>query len=121
MIYLCAAILVAYNIITAWWHAKLIKRDLRIYHGWWAAAYILFTGALCLMSHSGWLAIFSFFVRKPVFDISLNLFRELPMFYVSNDPDSIIDDIHYSLFEKRSEIYLFIYFIFALLITLFLL
>lgn len=116
---IAAALVVAYNIATAWWHSRLIKQHRRIYHGWWAAAYFLLIGALCIFYNSGWLAIFSLFIRKPLFDVSLNIFRELPLFYVSSDPDSIIDDIHYSLFEKRSEIYLFVYFFIAL-ISLFL-
>ena len=120
MTFLFAALIIAYNIITAWWHSVLIKQGRRIYHGWWATAYLLLIGILCVVSGSGWLAIFSLLIRKPVFDVALNLFRDLPMFYVSSDPDSLIDDIHYSLFEKRSEIYLLIY-LFTALITLILL
>lgn len=110
-------IILAINILMAWYHARLIKADRPIRHGWWAALYITLCGALCLFAESGWLAIFAILIRKPLFDVSLNYFRGKPLFYVASDPDSLIDDIHLTLFGKKNEWYLLFYAVAALIVS----
>jgi len=109
MIYLFQLILVAVNIAMAAYHAKLIKAEKKINHPLWGALYLIFATLLSWAIHDWTLFILSLFIRKVFFDLSLNLFRELPLFYVSTETTSIIDKLHYKLFGKKSEIYMGIY------------
>jgi len=109
LIYLFEILLAGINVWMAWYHSRLIKAGKKINHGLWGGAYLMAATLLSWLIHDWWLVVLSLFIRKVVFDLSLNLFRELPLFYVSTETTSIIDKIHYKLFGKKSEIYMGIY------------
>ena len=109
MIYFFEIFLAIVNIAMAAYHAKLFKQDKTVNHGLWGGAYLVVAAWLSLWIHSWWLFILSLFIRKVVFDLSLNLFRGLPLFYVSTETTSLIDKFHYKLFGKNSELYMAIY------------
>ena len=117
MLYIYELILLFVNVAMAAYHAKLIKQERKVQHGLWGGGYFLFAGILCLLAHSWWLALLAALVRKVAFDVSLNIFRGLPLFYVSAKPKSIIDRFHNWVFGKRSEIYIGIYLIFIVVIN----
>lgn len=107
--------IVAYNVLTAWINAVIIKRNKPIHHGMWAALYAAFCIAVMWWARNEYMVFFCLLIRKPVFDVLLNAFRGLPLLYVARDPASIIDDIHLSLFGKKSELYLMVYLALAIL------
>lgn len=109
MMWLSEILLVAINIGMAAYHARLIKDEKKINHSLWGGAYLVVAGVLSLIIHSWVLFVLSLFIRKVVFDLSLNIFRRLPLFYVSLKPASLIDRFHNWAFGKRSEIYMGIY------------
>lgn len=119
MTYLYEIILLAINIAMAAYHSKLIKDGKRIRHGLWGGLYFILAGGFSLLSANFFLFIAACFLRKVFFDISLNLFRGLPIFYVSNSPKSIIDKLHYKLFGVNSEIYMTLYFIKIIFLNIF--
>jgi hypothetical protein len=91
------------------YHAKLIKAGKPIKHGYWGGSYLLFVATCYFIGYSWQLVICQILARKVFFDVALNLFRGLPMFYVSTTTTSVIDKLHNRLFGKRSEIYILIY------------
>ena len=109
MIYVFELILLLCNIAMAAYHAKLIKAEKKINHALWGAGYLAVAVWLSLWIHSWTLFVLSLLIRKVVFDLSLNIFRGLPLFYVSAETSSLIDKIHYKIFGKKSEIYMGIY------------
>jgi hypothetical protein len=117
MIYLFEAVLLGGNIWMAWYHSRLIKAEKKIYHGLWGAAYLAVAVWLSLWLHSWVLFALSLFIRKVFFDLSLNMFRGLPLFYVSTETTSLIDKLHYKLFGKKSEIYMGIYFLVIIILN----
>ena len=118
MIYILQIVLAGINISMAAYHAKLIKSEKKINHGLWAAGYLAVAVWLSLWVHSWWLMILSLFIRKVVFDLSLNLFLKRQLFFVSTETTSLIDKWHYKLFGKRSEIYMSIYCIVIIVINI---
>lgn len=120
MTYLAEIFLVLGNIVMAWWHSKLIAKGITPKHGLWGLSYLAVAGLLAFLTHSWLLLVASLLIRKVVFDVSLNLFRGLPTFYVSSSSTSIIDDIHNGLFGKRSEVYLTLYAVGIVVINFFL-
>lgn len=120
MIYIAEIGLIAFNIWMAHYHAGLIKKGVTPKHGLWGLSYAVLLAAACILTKSWLLAIAGVLIRKVVFDISLNLFRGLPMFYVSNSTTSIIDKVHNKIFGKRSEVYLTLYAIGIIAINFFL-
>lgn len=111
MVYLFQIVLVAGNVWMAYFHSTLIKAEKKINHSLWGGAYLVVAGVLSLIIHSWVLFVLSLFIRKVVFDLSLNLFRGLPLFYVSSETGSWIDKFHNWAFGKNSEIYMGIYLI----------
>ena len=120
MTFVAEILLLFVNIIMAYEHAYMIERGQKIQHGWWGLGYVAFAISLALICQSWLLLVASLFIRKVFFDISLNYFRELPMFYVSTTTTSLIDKLHYKLFGKHSEVYTTIYFLVLLFIQFFL-
>lgn len=118
MIFAGEIVLIAVNILMAWYHKKLIAARKPIKHGFWGFGYLIFSAALSIVLQSWVLMIASLFIRKVVFDLSLNLFREKPLFYVSSSTTSIIDRIHYWAFGNKGEIYYLIYFVAIILINI---
>ena len=109
MILLTQILLVLVNIFMAKYHADLIRSEIKIKHGWWAAAYLILCFALKFMLDTWWIVFVAFAIRKLIFDTSLNLFLGFSPFRVSKETTSIIDKIHYKIFGNKSEIYLTIY------------
>ena len=120
MIFAGEIALIGINILMAWWHSKLISAGKPIKHGFWGFLYLIFSGLLSFAFSSLVLFIASLFIRKVVFDLSLNLFREKPLFYVSSSTTSIIDRIHFKLFGDFSELYMTIYLLAIIIINIYL-
>ncbi|MGN6491175.1 MAG: hypothetical protein ACTHLE_04205 [Agriterribacter sp.] len=75
------------NVAMAWYHAKLIKQNKPIEHGWWAFGYFVVALPVLFLN---WLLFASLFVlRLPLFNTVLNKLRGLPIFYMGKG--SIID------------------------------
>ena len=106
------------NILMAFYHSTLIKKSIKIRHGLWGGAYLVAVGLVSFFGNSWELAVCLLALRKWSFDISLNLFRDLPTFYVSKKPASIIDKVHNYLFGKRSEVYMAVYFVVTVMLAL---
>lgn len=104
----------------AWLHAGIIKDGKRINHLAWGAAYLVFVIVFSSII-SWWLFPCLLLIRKISFDLSLNLMRGLPLFYVSAKPESVIDRFHNSIFGARSEVYMAIYFLILIAINVFIL
>lgn len=111
-------IFVAINIIMAFHHHLMMQDGERIKHGWWGALYLSFAGLAGLLTNSWLLFVNSLFIRKVVFDTALNLFNHRPLFFVSTETTSIIDKLHYKIFKKNSELYMSIYFIVIIALTI---
>lgn len=120
MIWLGEILLLLVNIAMAYHHSELIKDDKPIKHGWWGLSYFVLAVVMSIFS-SWWLLLAAMLIRKVFFDLSLNLFRGKPLFYVSSTSTSIIDRIHYKIFGNKSEIYMSIYFVLLILVNIFLL
>ena len=106
MIYISEAFLIIANIIMAYHHSELINEGRKIKHGWWGLAYLGFAGLLSLLHHSWLLFIVSLPIRKVFFDLSLNYFRALSLWYQSTQTTSIIDKLHSGINPK---VYLSVY------------
>lgn len=109
MIYLLQICLVASNLAMAAYHALLIKQEKKINHALWGGGYLVMVGVASFVLHSWALFVLSLFIRKVVFDLSLNLFLNRQLFFVSTETTSVIDLWHNKLFGKKSEIYMGIY------------
>lgn len=120
MIYILEILLIVFNITMAWHHSQLIADGKRIYHGWWGLAYVAFAVLVAFVGKSWMLMILSLPLRKVVFDLSLNLFRGLPLFYVSTKTTSLIDKAHNYIFGKNSEVYMAFYLIIIIVLNFFL-
>lgn len=120
MIYILEILLIVFNITMAWHHYQLIADGKRIYHGLWGSYYIAFAVLVAFVGKSWVLMILSLPLRKVVFDLSLNLFRGLPLFYVSTKTTSLIDKAHNYIFGKNSEVYMAFYFIIIIALNFFL-
>ncbi len=116
MVYVAEILMLLLNVAMAWHHSSLIKEGRPIKHGWWGLLYFGIAFPICFYYKSVLLFVCFLFIRKIFFDISLNLFRELPTFYVSKSTTSLIDRLHNKLFGYSSEVYMLIYL--GLLITL---
>ena len=119
MTYFGELLLLIANILMAWHHAELIEEGRPIRHGWWGAAYLALAICFAWLNQSWALFVASLFLRKIVFDLSLNIFRDLPIFYVSSSTTSIIDKLHYRFFGKRSEVYMSFYLLLLIFINIF--
>jgi len=123
MIYLFQILLAGINVAMAWYHSRLIKAGKKINHGLWGGAYLMAATLLSWSIHDWWLVVLSLFIRKVVFDLSLNYFRFgwKDLFYVTLEVKNVrglwdairkgktIDWLHYKVFGFRSEIYMGIY------------
>ncbi len=109
MIYAAQILLVIINIWMAWYHARLIRRGITPYHGWWGLAYAVVAGVICLLLHSWWMILLSLLIRKVVFDLALNRFRKLKWFYISTSTTSLFDKAHNALYGNRPKVYMAIY------------
>ena len=97
------------NIVMAWWHSVLIKQNKPIYHGLWTAIYLIIVGSISILvsdvsAQIVPLVLYCIVVRKPFFDISLNLFRGKEWYHVSETTTSFWDDIILSLLHNKEDI-----------------
>jgi hypothetical protein len=99
-------------------HAEMIKKGNRIKHGIWGGVYLVAAGAVSFFSHSWLLMVCLLVLRKWSFDLSLNVFRGFPTFYVSKKPKSIIDQFHNWVFGLNSIPYMVFYFICTIVLSL---
>ena len=120
MIYVAEILVLLLNLIMAWHHASLIKKGRPIKHGWWGLLYFVVVSPILFYYKSVLIFICVFIIRKIFFDISLNLFRELPTFYVSKTTTSLIDKLHNKVFGYSSEIYMFVYLVILITLNFFL-
>jgi hypothetical protein len=102
-------IFLAGNLWMAYYHSQLIKANKPIKHGYWAALYLF--AVLVWSVIFGWLyAPLLILQRGVVFSPALNLFRRLPINYISSSTTSVIDRIEMWLFKtnwyKREVYYL---------------
>lgn len=124
MIYLSEFILVGpVTVGMAFWHSRLIKANRPIQHGWWAVVYMIPLIAaliwqwddLACVGHRVAFLFTCLIGRLIVFNISLNLFRGLPLDYTSATSTSVLDKIERRLFGARvwlAEVVLGVFFIF---------
>ena len=135
MIFAAEIALIGINILMAWWHSKLITTGKPIKHGIWGFGYLIFSGLLSFALGSWVLFISSLFIRKVVFDLSLNVFRfgwgEL--FYITPEVKNVtglwdairkgktIDWIHYKMWGNYCEVYYIVYFLITIILTIWLL
>lgn len=120
MIYVAEILVLLLNVAMAWHHASLIKEGRPIKHGWWGLLYFVVVSPIFFYYKSVLIFICVCLIRKIFFDISLNLFRELPTFYVSRTTTSLIDKLHNKLFGYTSEVYMFVYLFILIILNLFL-
>jgi hypothetical protein len=112
MAYLIAQLcLVLFNLGNACVDSHRIMMGKRIYHGLNIAAYLAFTGLLCLLLQPGFGVIIVFAIsagaiRQLSFDIPLNLMRGLKWDYVSlaKPPKSITDRVEIWLFGYNGQV-----------------
>lgn len=121
MIALIQIALVFANIAMAYHHSRIIANHRKVKHWFWGGLYLLTAATLTIAFHSWVFFACACLGRKVFFDLSLNYFRDKPLFYVSDAPAgkslcycldhdiSIGDWAHYQLFQKRAEIYYIIY------------
>ena len=108
--YLSQVFLIAFNIWMARYHSRLLKKDKKIKHGIWGGLYLVLSAAITCFLGDLWLLISCILLRKFLFDIALNLYNGRGPFHVSTETTSVIDRIHYKLFNIHSEIYQTMYF-----------
>jgi len=106
------------NVIMAWHHAYLIRSGRKILHGLWGGGYVIAVAWLAWFHYGSWeLLVCLLFLRKWSFDLSLNLLREKPLFYVSSKPASIIDKAHNAIFGLNSAPYMIFYIAATIILT----
>lgn len=116
MSYILLIIFIFINICMAEYESFLRKRDIKngttgsIKHWFWALIYAaLCVGAFFMADKNYILLLALITIRKPVFDISFNLFNDLPAFMVSTTTTSISDKINNWLFHGNAKLYQSIY------------
>lgn len=98
------------NILMAWWHSRLIKKERVIRHDLWALVYVASIAAgvylvrqdLTMLHQVLVFGLACLFGRLAVFPIALNLWRGLGVDYVSTGTTSTVDKLEYRLFGKRA-------------------
>lgn len=105
------------NVVMADYHAYLIIKGKRIFHGLWSMVYF---GLVCLIWTNPIYLINCLFIRKFFFDTALNYFRGFNFFHVSTKTTSLIDKLHFKLFGTKSEVYQTTYFIIFVLLSCYL-
>jgi hypothetical protein len=95
--FILAIIYTCLNIFLARIDAYKIKSGVHIKHGINAAVYILLCGIALYFTRDIYFFAALMFLRKVVFDTSLNLFRGLHYSYASSTTTSIIDRLTYKI------------------------
>lgn len=84
----------------AYYNARLIKQDKRIYHGLNGLAHFTMWGLSFLITKDFILLAMLPFMGRLFFDVALNLMRGLDLDYVTDDPRSIIDCAEQLFFKE---------------------
>lgn len=108
------AVLFAYLlfvVILAWDNAKRIDKDKKIKHWLNGLAHLSMAGILYFVDWK--LSVALLCLVRVTFDISLNLFRWLPINYVSPKPASFIDKIEKQIFGNNGYTPKIVYLIIA--------
>lgn len=93
-----ALLYIPFCVFFAWLNAKWIADGKRIYHGINGAIHLIV--AVLVGYFFGWRAgVAILFITRVFFDWGLNLFRGLPLGYVSLNPKSIVDRVEKALFK----------------------
>ena len=104
-------------VIIAWDNAKRIDNDKKIKHWLNGLAHL---SMACILYFVDWkLSVALLYLIRVTFDISLNLFRELPINYVSPKPASFIDKIEKQIFGLNGYAPKIIYLIIAVRLLIF--
>lgn len=86
-------IFVIINVMLAAIDAGLIKKNIKIKHGINGFIYLSLVIVVYLLNKDILTSIGLLIVRIPIFNISLNYFRKLPLNYLSDSTKSIVDRI----------------------------
>lgn len=106
MIYVSEIFLAGISVLMAWWHARLIKANRPIVHWAWAGLFCLIVASDTYLIYDElgtWWLVFVFFLanlllRTVVFNLFLNHFRGLSLFYFSTETTSKDDQAENWLF-----------------------
>jgi hypothetical protein len=93
-------IFIVINIVLAYIDARRIKQGKRIYHGINGAVYAGLTFIAYLFVRDLFIIPAMLVLRIQIFNSSLNLFRGLPITYISKTTTSIIDRLTYGIVER---------------------
>jgi hypothetical protein len=104
-----------FSILLAWINSILIAKGKRIWHGLNGAIHLSAAIYFGLAVHLS-MGLSILLIARLFFDVSLNLFRHLPIDYVPKEPKSIVDKIEIFLFEDNGWLPKIIY---LLLLTAF--
>jgi hypothetical protein len=117
MFYLSEIILLIINVIMAEWHTHLKDKNIRYNKDVYVIGYVGIALILTAISRSILLVPTAFLLHKVAYDFAYNIFRGLPLFFVSTSPMSLIDRIHFYFLGKYSEIYQVVYLLLILTIN----
>lgn len=97
--------------------AKTISEGRAVKH--WLNALIHITASLFAWIAFGWqIGLAILFISRVTFDIALNLFRKLPIDYVSSKPASVIDQLEKKVFGKNGILPKIVYLIIAIVLNI---
>lgn len=113
-----SAIFIVINIVLAYIDSNRIKQGKRIYHGINGLLYGGLTACTYFLTYSIPSVFALLFLRIPVFNSALNLFRGLPINYTSKTTTSIIDRLTYGIIE-RVGYFNYCFIMFWIVVTLF--
>lgn len=106
---------IIFCIVLAFFNGRFIAKGRVIHHVVNGVLHLLcFVGGFFVM---GWQVAALPFIGRVVFDTSLNLFRGLPISYVTIQPASVIDQIEQSVFKKNWWLPKLIYLMIAIVIN----
>lgn len=118
VIYIIEIIYSLVCVLLAWRDKEKINKGLRIYHAIGGATHI--TAAVLTSIFFGWWTGFMILlIARIVFNTALNLFRGLPVDYVSTKPLAITDRIEKSIFGNDGIFPLVIYLVALIVLNIF--
>ena len=92
-----AMLYIPFCVAFAWLNAKWITDGKQIRHGWNGLLHLAVAVSIGYFNLRAGIAVL--FIARVFFDWSLNLFRGLPLGYVSLNPKSIVDKIEKAIFK----------------------
>lgn len=94
-----ALLYIPFCVFFAWLNARWIAKGKKILHGINGSIH-LFAAIIIGYSTKWQYGLAVLFITRLFFDVALNLFRGLPVDYVSPNPKSIVDKIEKQIFKK---------------------